>query len=46
MNTFIAVIAVWFVLAFAVVGWFAYRQCKCCRAFNQQCMPPELRNYD
>lgn len=46
MNTFIAVIAVWFVLAFAVVGWFAYRQCKCCREFNQQGMPPELRNYD
>ncbi len=46
MMTFLTAVAVWVALAFASVGWFAYSQYKCCRAFNERPLPPELRNYD
>ncbi|BEN26845.1 hypothetical protein SMKC032_29400 [Serratia marcescens] len=34
------------VLSFIVIGCFAFRQYQCCKEFNEQDLPPELRNYD
>lgn len=34
------------VLSFIVIGCFAFRQYRCCQEFNEQDLPPELRNYD
>jgi hypothetical protein len=46
MAFFLTLAAVWAVIALGLVGWFAYRYYKFCRAFNQQCLQPEQRNYD
>ncbi|CAI0720207.1 Uncharacterised protein [Serratia liquefaciens] len=46
MDFFLTLAAVWAVIAFGLAGLLAYRYCRFCRAFNRQCLQPELRNYD
>ncbi|MEB6540276.1 hypothetical protein MXM81_14420 [Serratia plymuthica] len=47
MMAFFLTLAVgWAVIAFGLAGLLAYRYCRFCRAFNRQCLQPELRNYD
>lgn len=46
MALFFSLAAVWAVISVGLAGWAIYRYCKFCRAFNRQCLPPELRNYD
>ncbi len=46
LSVAFALATVWAVIAFGLVGLFAYRYCKFCRAFNRQFLQPEERNYD